>query len=149
MNALRELLFFSTKKSYPASTTLTRLPVVCERHVCEVADAAKQANLDAAQEGDRHHNQTVRQRYGQESEPGQDGRLARHRPSERLRHHFVDSTDLTHHLLTHHLPPDEDKEPLAIRYRRWLVIASVSPFLLRACSYCALVSNRRSCTTGT
>jgi hypothetical protein len=65
-----------------------------ERHVCEVADAAKQANLDAAQEGDRHHNQTVGQRCGQESEPDQDGRLARHSPSQRLRHHFVDSTGL-------------------------------------------------------
>ena len=65
-----------------------------QRHVCEVADAAKQANLDAGQEGDRHHNQAVGQRCGQESEPGQDGRLARHSPSQRLRHHFVDSTGL-------------------------------------------------------
>jgi hypothetical protein len=31
----------------------------------------------------------------------------------------------------HHLPQDEGKEPLEVRYLRWLVVANVTPWLLR------------------
>jgi len=33
--------------------------------------------------------------------------------------------------MAHHLPQDEEKEPLEVRYLRWLVIATVTPWLLR------------------
>ena len=33
--------------------------------------------------------------------------------------------------MAHHLLPDEEKEPLAVRYLRWLVVAYVTPWLLR------------------
>lgn len=37
----------------------------------------------------------------------------------------------TRHELAHHLIPDEDREPLETRYLRWIVVSTVTPWLLR------------------
>jgi ApeA N-terminal domain 1 len=36
-----------------------------------------------------------------------------------------------HHEMAHQLPLDEEKEPLEVRYLRWLVVANITPWLLR------------------
>src|ERR1700691_3906523 len=62
-----------------------------EGHVHEVTDAPEQADLHAAQERDRHRDETGRHRCRQESEPGKDGRLDAHRPSQRMCQHLFDA----------------------------------------------------------
>lgn len=37
----------------------------------------------------------------------------------------------TRHELTHHLIPDEEREPLETRYLRWIVVSTLTPWLLR------------------
>ena len=33
--------------------------------------------------------------------------------------------------MAHQLPLDEEKEPIEVRYLRWLVVANVTPWMLR------------------
>ena len=53
--------------------------------------------------------------------------------------------------LAHQLPLDEEKEPLEVRYLRWLVVANITPWLLRGLLLLEAGIDPRvpSCTIGT